>query len=97
MAYLAVTIIPFGIIIWNYLCNYSCECMFLSTVNHFIFLLPASIHCRVTIGPPAKRHSNRVSLVGQWCTTFRCCKALLYKITDNISAPRYVCSGLSLT
>ena len=34
--YLAVTIIPFEIIIWNFLCNYSCECMFLSTVNHFV-------------------------------------------------------------
>ena len=31
----------------------------------------ASIQCWAIIGPPAKRHSNGVSLAGQWWPTFR--------------------------
>ena len=44
------------------------------------FLFQASIQCRVTIGLPAKRHSNGVSLAGRWCTAFRCCRAHLYNV-----------------
>ena len=32
----------------------------------------AKIQCRATHDPPAKRHSNGVSLAGRWWPAFRC-------------------------
>ena len=61
---------------------------------------PASIQCRATIGPPAKRHLNGVSLAGRLWPAFRCllgsserqvihstkCKKLLFGKIKSIKA-----------
>ena len=40
-------------------------------VGPMVVRFPASTQCRTTIGPPAKRHLNGVSLEGQWWPAFR--------------------------
>ena len=54
--------------------------LFFMHCKSFYFILPASIQYQVTIGPPAKRHSNGGLLAGRWYTAFRCCRALLYTV-----------------
>ena len=41
---------------------------------------PARIQSRVTIGPPAKRHSDGVSLTGRSCPDFTCILGSLKEI-----------------